>query len=85
MFNLLKFNMMIFKKHNLYSHKQKKKEEEEEPKLKQNPKFLQGSRRPRQFFFPEVQQNYLIQILLILYLLRSCLQDRNHSIQFSRR
>lgn len=55
--------MMIFKKHNLYSHKQKKKRRN--PKPKQNPKFLQGSRRPRQFFSSRVQQNYFIQILLI--------------------
>lgn len=34
MFNLLKFNMMIFKKHNLYSHKQKKKKKKSQTKTK---------------------------------------------------
>lgn len=53
MFNLLKLYMIIFKStvYILTSKKKKKEIKKENPKPKQNPNFLQGSKRSMQFFF----------------------------------
>lgn len=42
MFNLLKLNMMIFKKHNLYSHKQKKERKKKKSQTKTKPQISAG-------------------------------------------
>ena len=74
MFNLLKFNMMIFKKHNLYSHKQKKKKKKSQTKTK--PQISAGQQETKAIFlFPSSTELFYSDTADILYLLRSCLQD----------
>ena len=60
MSNLLKLNMMIFKKHNLYSHKQKK--EKEIPNQNKTPNFCRAVKETKAIFLFPVEYNRIILI-----------------------
>lgn len=68
--------MMIFKKHNLYSHKQKKKKKKKKSQTKTKPQISAGQQETKAIFlFLSSTELSYSDTADILYLLRSCLQD----------